>query len=465
MNEDLRTRELCLDILLAVSRGEEHSHVLIKGVLDKYDDWDGSRKAFLKKLTMGVLERKVELDYVISRFSSTPVSKLKPVIRTILEIGIYQILYMDSVYDTKAVNLSVELAKKRGPKQLSGFVNGVLRNVSRQKDGIVFPEKSENPVLYLSVKYSVPEWIVKEIAGQYGEERAETMFADSLNEAPIRVHMRSILSDGKKQELLEAWKEAGIEVIPCSFLPDAYTLKNAESISGVKGFSEGYFQVQDFSSQLSGYLAPLQAGDLVVDVCAAPGGKSIYVADKLEKLESGRSEKTGENERGRVFAYDISGSKVGKILENAERMRIFNISCEVRDASVANPAMKNKADLLIADVPCSGLGVIGRKPDLKYRLKEQDFKEIVELQKKIVTEAVKDVKNGGYFLYSTCTVNQGENIDMVRWMCENLPLEETSFDNLPEELKDSLVSKGCVQLISGEHDCDGFFISLLRRIQ
>ncbi len=463
MNEDLRTRELCLDILLSVFRGEEHSHILIKGVLDKYDDWEGSRKAFLKKLTMGVLERKVELDYVISQFSTVPVSKMKPVIRTILEMGVYQILYMDRVYDTKACNLCVELAKKRGFVKLAGFVNGILRNVERKKDLIVYPEKEKDPVLYLSVTCSVPKWIVKEMVNQYGVKRAETMFAEGLKEAPIRIHLKSGLSEEKKQELIRSWEDAGIQVKECSFLPDAYTLKNAESISNLPGFEEGYFNVQDFSSQLVGFLAPVSAGDIIMDVCAAPGGKSIYLAEKLFKIETELPEGDKENKSGRIYAYDISGSKVGKILENAERMQLFNINCEVHDASEINEDMKEKADFLLADVPCSGLGVIGRKPDLKYRLKEQDLKDIVELQKKIVSASVQSVKPGGYFMYSTCTVNQGENIEMVRWMCENLPLEEVPFEGMPEELKDSLVSEGCLQLLAGEHECDGFFIAVLRR--
>lgn len=465
MNEDLIVREMSLLILLSVFRGEEHSHVLLKGVLDKNDDWESSRKAFLKKLTMGVLERKVELDYIISQFSNVPVNKLKPVIRTILEMGVYQILYMDRVYETKACNLSVELAKKRGFRQLAGFVNGVLRNIAREKDNIVYPDKEKEPLLYLSVTYSVPEWMVKFLLDQYDENRLEKMFAESLNDAPIRVHIKSSLDEAKKEEILKAWEEDGIEAVPCSYLPDAYALFGVDSVSRLYGYSEGFFHVQDFSSQLVGYLAPVKAGDKIADVCAAPGGKSLYIADKLELLERDLAIKDSISKRGYVFAYDISGSKVGKVLENAERMKLFNINCEVADATVPKDALKGKADLLIADVPCSGLGIIGRKPDLKYRLKEQDLKDLTQLQKKIVTASYKCVKKGGHMIYSTCTVNKEENEEMVRWICENLPFEEAEFENLPKELEGNLVSKGAIQLMQGERDWDGFFIALLRRKQ
>ena len=494
MKEDLQIRELSMDILLTALKGEEHSHVLIKAVLDKYDDWESGRKAFLKKLTMGVLERKVELDYVISLFSKTPVSKMKPLIRVVLEQGVYQILYMDNVYDTKACNLAVELAKKRGFKNLSGFVNGVLRSVARQKAEIVYPLVDDDPVLYLSVKYSIPSWIVEKLLAQYDFPRLEKSFSKSMEEAPIRVHVKSTLSVEEKQKLLSAWKESQIEAEACKYLPDAYTLygikpesaktennnentgkeggKRIGEITELAGFADGCFHVQDYSSQLVGYLTPLKAGDIVVDVCASPGGKSMYVADRLAFLD-------GERLLSKVYSFDVSEKKLVRMRENFSRMRLNNIECDVWDATVFNEKLHKKADVVLADVPCSGLGVIGRKPDLKYRLKEQDLADIVELQKKIVSASVQDLKPGGYFIYSTCTVNKGENEEMVRWMCENLPLEEMSISEVcekeamkkespdggaglfPEELKENLVSKGCLQLLTGEHEADGFFIAMM----
>ena len=223
--QDLQIREACLETLLPVLKGEEFSHVLIKAVLDKNDDWEGSRKAFYKKLTMGVIERRIELDYCISRFCNHPMNKLKPVIRTILEMGAYQILYMDQVYDTKACNLSVELAKKKGFKNLAGFVNGVLRSLAREKARIAYPSAKEEPVQYLSVRYSVPEWITEELLSQYGFEACERMFAAALKENPLAIRVRA-----KEQTVAAALREAGCEVDAHEFLPGAYLISHARGV-------------------------------------------------------------------------------------------------------------------------------------------------------------------------------------------------------------------------------------------
>ncbi len=498
--QDLQVREICLEVLLPVFRGEEFSHVLIKGVLDKNDDWEGAKKAFFKKLTMGVIERKIELDYCIGRFCSHPVNKLKPVIRAILEMGAYQILYMDQVYDTKACNLSVELAKKKGFKNLAGFVNGVLRSLAREKEHIVYPDSAKEPVRYLSVRYSMPENIVGILLSQYGFEACESMFAAALKENALSIRVRkqgNCLADAEKtginekktaretyEDVVRRLRDAGAEVTSYGFLPDAYAIRHAQGVNDLPGFEEGLFTVQDPASQLVGYLAPLaeivengqaakdaesEAFPFIMDVCAAPGGKSIHVADRLRKLmrvpdlDSISATEELAKGTGVVYSFDVSEKKAAKIRENVERMHVSNVVVNVQDATVYNEEYKEKADLVIADVPCSGLGVIGKKPDLKYRLTDEDLNSVVKLQKEIISNVVRYVKPGGYLLYSTCTVNRAENIEAVDWMEQNLPLRLTAFENLPEELKGDLVRDGALQLLPGSHGCDGFFIALLRR--
>lgn len=447
MKEDLRTREYGLEILLSVLTKEEQSHVLLKNVLNKCDDWEPSRKAFLKKLVMGVLERKEELEYVLSLYMKKGNSKVKPVIRVILLMGAYQILYMDQVYDTKACNLSVELAKKKGFVNLSGFVNGVLRALSRDKENIVYPDPDENPALYLQAKYSLPLWMGELYLNSFGFDKAEAICRYYLKDAALSVHLKENLPEEEKNSLLHTWEEKGITVTPCTYLPDAYQLENAGDISLLPGYEEGLFHVQDYSAQLTGFLAPVKEGDTVFDVCASPGGKSLYLAGRL----SGS---------GRICAFDVSEGKTERIRENAERMRFDGITCEVRDASKEQKDLWNKADLLIADVPCSGLGVIGRKPDLKNRLKKEDLDEIIRLQKEIVSAAAKDIKEGGYLLYSTCTVNPRENEELADWITENLPFREAAFERFPEELSSARLSEGRVRILPGEFGGDGFFIAL-----
>lgn len=446
MNEDLRTREYCLEILLSVLYKEEQSHVFLKKVLDKNDDWEPSRKAFLKKLTMGVLERKEELSFVLSQFMKKG-SKVKPVIQTILLMGAYQILYMDKVSDTKACNLSVELAKKKGFVNLAGFVNGVLRSLSRGKESIVYPDAAKDPAGYLQAKYSLPTLMGELFTSAYGMEKTKEICEYFLKDSGLSVHVKESLSDKEKEDLLKAWEEKGITVTPCKYLPNAYRLNGAGDVSLLNGYDEGLFHVQDFSAQLVGCLAPVREGDTVMDICASPGGKSLYVAECA----------------GKVYSFDVSEGKTERIKENAARMRFDNIICEVRDASVKQPDLERKADVLIADVPCSGLGVIGRKPDLKNRLKKEDLVEIVKLQKQIIAAAASDIKEGGYLLYSTCTVNPGENEEMADWIKANLPFGEVSFERFPEELKEARISDGRVRILPGEYDGDGFFIALFRK--
>lgn len=447
--EDLQTREYCFEILLPVLRGEEYSHVYLKAVLDKNDDWEPGRKAFLKKLTMGVLERKTTLDYCLQRFLKQPFVRMKTPLRIILEIGAYQILYMDHVYDTKACDLSVELAKKKGFGQMTGLVNGVLRNLVRSKESIEFPEK-DHPAEYLSVRYSVPEWMTKFFLSQYDFERVERMCESFTKESRIGIHLKSSLPLPEKESILTFLKENSAEFEKCTFLPDACSLKGAGEITALPGFEEGKFYIQDYSSQTLGYLVPLKEGDTVLDACAAPGGKSIYLADKLAGS-------------GLVISCDVSENKTGIIRENVSRMGFENVKVRLRDATADVPEKEEKADVVLCDVPCSGLGVMGRKPDIKYRVTAPDLNSLVLLQKEIVTKQVHALKTGGIFVYSTCTVNKAENEGMAAWIKENLPLCEIPFPNLPDELTDCRISEGMLQFLPGEHGCDGFFIAMFRK--
>ena len=449
MNEDLRTREYCLEILLSVLYKEEQSHILLKKVLDKCDDWEPSRKAFLKKLTMGVLERKEELSFVLSAFMKKG-SKVKPVIQTILLMGAYQILYMDQVYDTKACNLSVELAKKKGFVNLAGFVNGVLRALSRGKDTIAYPDADKDPAGYLQARYSLPVWIGEEYIRNFGLHKTEEICRYYLKDAGLSVHLKESLSAKEKENLLRAWEERNVKITPCTYLPDAYLLEGAGDVTTLPGYDEGFFHVQDFSAQLAGFLSPVKSGDTVMDVCASPGGKSLYIAPKA-------------GNEGRVLSLDVSDAKVERMKENVSRMHFDNIRCEVRDATVSQPELYGTADVLIADVPCSGLGVIGRKPDLKNRLHKEDLESIVDLQKQIVRTVINELKDGGYLLYSTCTVNPGENEEMADWIAANLPVKEVSFDHFPQELSSARLSGGRVRILPGEFGGDGFFIALFQK--
>ncbi len=449
--DDLLLRQLVLETLLEAKSKGEYINVVLKGVLDKYNYLDGKKKAFIKKLVTGCLERKTELDYIIDCFSKTKVNKMKPVIRLIMEMGVYQILYMDNVYDTTACNLAVSLAKKKGFQGLSGFVNGVLRTVCREKENIAYPDPEKDFVKYATVRFSMPEWIVNLWMEQYGQDKTEAMLRASLQDNDVTVRIDETLSKDKTEALFRNWQDAGVVVMPHPYLAYAYTLSGGHGIQNLYGYREGYFTVQDVSSMLVAECAGVNRDMTVIDVCAAPGGKTMHVASKLQGS-------------GVVHSCDVNDYKTDKIKENVSRMGYTNIQVHVSDATQLREEFVGVADIVLADVPCSGLGVLGKKADIKYRLTKEQTEEIVILQREIVANVCKYVKPGGVLIYSTCTVNKAENNDNVAWITKNLPLEVISFKEvLPTNLKDSVVEDGSLQLFQGIHKCDGFFIAKFKK--
>ena len=450
--DDLLLRQLVMEILLEVSNSGEYINVVLKGVLDKYNYLDGKKKAFIKKMASGCMERKIELDYIIDCFSKTKTGKMKPVIRLIMEMGVYQILYMDNVYDTTACNLAVSLAKKKGFHGLSGFVNGVLRSICREKDNIEYPDKKADYVKYASVRFSMPEWIIELWLEQYGKEIAEQMLAASLQENAVTVRVEEALEEEEKEHLIQNWLNAGVKVTPHTYLPYAYALTGGYGIQNLYGYKEGLFTVQDVSSMLVAECAGAQKNMTVIDVCAAPGGKTMHIATKLQGS-------------GKVYSCDVNAYKTDKIRENVGRMGLKNIGVMVADATEAQERFVETADIVLADVPCSGLGVLGKKTDIKYRLTKEQTQEIVLLQRQIISNVCNYVKHGGTLLYSTCTVNKEENNANVKWITENLPLEVVPLkDELPEQLKESVGEDGTLQLFRGKHECDGFYIAKLKKL-
>ena len=333
------TREIIVEILLDLEKGQDFSHKLIKAVLDKYDYLDPRDKAFIKRVTEGTIERQLELDYYLNRFSSVPVRKMKPLIRCLLRMSTYQILYMDAVPDSAVCNEACKLAAKRGFRTLKGFVNAVLRNISRSKDKMPLPDPTD-PVKYFSVKYSMPEWIVKSWCELYGFDAVEKICQDMHEEKPTSI--RCNLDKTEKEQIIESLKEQGIQVEQSPYLDYALGIRGYNYMKAVLAFKRGWFQVQDVSSMLVSEIAAPKWGDYCIDVCAAPGGKSLHLADMLHGS-------------GHVEARDITDYKVQLMQENIERIGVINMSATLQDATVFDPESVERADILLADVPCSGL--------------------------------------------------------------------------------------------------------------
>lgn len=428
MGNTVNDRELILEILLAVTRDGEYSHIALRNVLENYQYLDKSERAFITRVTEGTLERMIELDYIINQFSKTKVNKMKPVIRTIIRSAVYQLKYMDSVPDSAVCNEAVKLAGKRGFSGLKGFVNGVLRNISRNLDNVKYPDKSDT-VKWLSVIYSMPEWIITEWLKNYDREMVEKMLQAFLAERPTTI--RCNLSQISREELAEELKKEGVKVSRCDTVDSALFISGYDYLGALESFRTGHFQVQDISSMEVAEWADPKEDEYIIDVCAAPGGKSLHLADKLAG-------------KGHVEARDLTPYKVDLIRDNIARMGIDNIEAVCQDAMVYDEASEKKADILIADLPCSGLGVLGKKTDLKYKMNPDTQEELVHLQRKILSVVHRYVKSGGKLLYSTCTIHRAENQENAAWFAEQYP----EFELVRER-----------QFLPGVDDSDGFYIA------
>lgn len=423
-------RELALAVLLEIEKGEK-SHLVLRSVLEKYQYLTKQERAFLTRIVEGTVERRLELDYMINQYSKVKVNKMKPVIRNILRLAVYQMKYMDQVPDAAACNEAVKLAVQKGFGNLRGFVNGVLRNIARNLDKIEYP-KSEDTVSYLSVKYSMPEWIVQMWLKDYGTEKTEEILEGFYIERPttIRVNENQI----SREELTEKLQSEGVKVEKHSFLQSALLISGYDYLGALDSFCQGDFQIQDAASIQVAESAGIKEGDYIIDVCAAPGGKALHAAQIL-------------NGTGFVEARDLTAYKVSLIQENIWRMGFSNIEAIQQDATVFDEASEEKADIVLADLPCSGLGVLAKKTDLKYKMTAETQKEVADLQRQILGTVHRYVKPGGVLIYSTCTICKSENEENVKWFVENYSDFELEWEK---------------QIFPGR-ETDGFFIAKFSR--
>ena len=426
MIKEMNVRELALEVLLEIEKGEK-SHLILRSVLEKYQYLTKRERAFLTRVTEGTVERRLELDYIINQYSKVKVKKMKPVIRNLLRLAVYQMKYMDNVPDSAACNEAVKLAVKRGFGNLRGFVNGVLRNIARNLDHIEYPEK-EQTIPYLSVMYSMPEWIVKMWVSDYGREKTEEILQNFYIERPttIRINENQI----SKMALIDKLEREGVKVEEHPFLQSALLISNYDYLGALDSFLEGDFQVQDAASIQVAESAGIKEDDYIIDVCAAPGGKALHAAQIL-------------NGTGFVEARDLTEYKVSLIRENIWRMGFTNIEAVQQDATIYDEASEAKADVVIADLPCSGLGVLAKKTDLKYKMTPEKEKEVAELQRQILKTVHRYVKPGGTLIYSTCTICKSENEENAKWFVENHPQFELRWEK---------------QIFPGR-ETDGFYIA------
>lgn len=424
-------------ILMQIQKDAAYSSLAITQALKEIHFADQRDTAFTVSLIYGVLENKLTLDYNISLYLNDKTMRLKSNVKNILRVGAYQLLYLDKIPQSAAVNEAVKITKALGAKYATGLVNAVLRRIA--ENGKIFPE-TDNKNKDISIKYSVGIDIVDNFVKDYGTEKAESIFACFSGRRPI--YIRHNLLKCSEEELLLSLKREGITVNSTD-LEGCFSVENTGDMTKLDAFKKGYFYVQDMSSQLCCSLLDVKPGDFVVDCCAAPGGKSFTLSQFLKN-------------EGRILSCDIHQHKTQLIKKTAERLGIKNLDTVCCDARELIRDVK-EADRVLCDVPCSGFGVIGRKPEIRYKRK-QDYKELPALQKDILFSCAEMVRSGGTLIYSTCTLNIAENENVCEAFLKDFPDFHIADDMVYRSLTDRFLT-----VFPDSCSGDGFFIAKFTR--
>ncbi len=382
------TRKTAFDVLLEIERDGAYSNLALNRFAEERNIENTS---FLRELVYGVLENRILLDYYLNSLIVKGMKKVKIREATILRMGLYQLIFMDSVPDYAAINESVNLAKKlcRGRE---GFINGVLRGYVKKKNLIELPSKEDSFEEYLSVRYSFPRWIIDMWKAQYGSALCEEILKATNQRPPLSIRVNTLKTD--RATLKGILEDRGFEVREGTFSDRILHVKGSGLLS-MEEYKNGFFSVQDEASVMAAEMLDAKSGDLVIDVCAAPGGKTAAIAEIMEN-------------RGTIKAFDIYEHKLEIIRNQAKRLGITIITPQLTDGRTGDDSLNEKADKVLVDALCSGLGVIRRKPEIKYK-EEEDLSQLICIQRDILERAAEYVKPGGTMVYSTCTINKEEN--------------------------------------------------------
>ena len=402
-------------------------------------------RAFITRLVYGVLEKTETLDHVISSYTGNGKARVEPEVRCLLRMAVYQMVFMNTP-DSAAVNETVNLAKKLRLFRATGFLNGILRSFIRDGKHIPLPDPDRQRDKYLSIRYSCPLWLVKLWQKSYGGDIAEKILAGLEGRPPVYLRVNSTrISDGAYLKRLE---QAGVKAAAFAVLSGCLAVEETGDIAALPGFAEGLFHVQDASSQLCCAMAAPEAGSVVYDVCSAPGGKSFTLAERM-------------GDSGRVMACDLHPHRVELIAEGAKRLGLRCIEPTVRDA--LGECLPECADLVLCDVPCSGLGIIRRKPDIKRKAREE-LSGLPDVQYRILENSSRLVRKGGRLVYSTCTLHPAENLAVIARFLESHDAFEPCPLPLPEGLERAIDEPDyALTLFPHMLNTDGFFISAVRR--
>lgn len=443
-------REAALTVLTRVEQDHSYSNLLLNQTL-RSAHFERQDAALATELVYGTLQHLSTIDYFLGRFIAKGVASLQPWVRNLLRLSFYQLYYLDKIPPHAAVHEAVNIAKRKGHQGVSGMVNGVLRNVIRQKEALIIP--SDLPAVQrIALKHAHPEWMVERWVRKFGEAIAEQIC--EANNTPPHSSIRVNTQKTSREELLSRWREAGYEAEPSAIAPAGIRVAGGGNLALTDEFRSGLFTVQDESSMLVAEVVDPQPGMRVLDCCAAPGGKSTHLAEKMK-------------DEGFLAACDIHEHKEKLIRDQTQRLGLHAVHPTIADAlQLQNVFERATFDRILLDAPCSGLGVIRRKPDLKWTKTEAEIATISDLQRKMIEAVYPLLKPGGILVYSTCTITQEENDDVVDSFLQAHP--EFVRDSFPVALSNSLGGKGHdgqAFLLPSDFGSDGFFIARLRKTQ
>ncbi len=428
-----RARNLALKILYEIDEKQAYSNI----VLDKYinnnrDNLTNLDIGFISELVYGVITWKLTLEYIVQKYSKIKIKKMSEWVKNILILGAYQIVFLDKVPKSAAVNESVNLCKKYNFKS-ANFVNAILRKIEKNDYTDIDNIKEINKKI--SLKTSMPEWFVNKLIDEYGDKQALEI-CNSLNLKPNNTVRINRLKEN-------------IDIGEKAILDDFRTITGTKNIVKMPEYLNGNITIQDQSAGLSSYLLNPKEGEVVLDACSAPGGKTTYLAEIM-------------NNNGKIIAWDIYEERLKQVNENAKRLGINIIKTEVRDASIYDKYYDNKFDKILLDVLCLGLGVIRRKPDIKWNRKEEDINEITKIQYNILKTCSKYLKENGVLIYSTCSILKEENINIIEKFIKKEQFEIVDVsDKVSKEFK-YINEKGTIELLPSKNH-DGFYIAVLKR--
>lgn len=440
----MNVRETAFHSLLTICKDDGYSNIVVSRTIQKGDMNDRDRR-FYTELVYGTVRCLNYLDWIIGKLSSRTINKLDPVCLVILRMGLYQIFRMSKIPESAACNEAVKMARRFGNRGMAGFVNALLRNSIRRRLEFQIPDLSENAPLHLSLTYHQPVWLVKKWIHDYGTDDTVRIcqYFDSIPDLCLRTNTQRISRD----ELLQQLSKRGLQAVAASFSPEGIYLKDNPGIQSLQEIHDGLALIQDEPSQLVAHALDPQPHEVIFDVCAAPGGKTTHIAALAGPDTT-------------VYGCDIYEHKLKLIESNARALYLTNVRTLLQDACTIGDKYREKADRVLVDAPCSGLGVLRRKLDLRWRKRAEDLQKLPVLQSRILESAAACVRPGGVLVYSTCTMNDGENSQVIQQFLQ--AHQEFKAENLGNLC--GLSQPGpFIQLLPQNDELDGFFIARLRK--